>query len=221
VTGSKVSLAENLRAWIRVRTNDGQVVDVYEGPENFLIEEKQQEGRAELQCAIPAGYTCAVFQLHGKDGLFGFLLETKNADGAVLFLRPNGEHVAWIVECKKTLDQGKWEIVLKQFKWTLARLRAIAGVLGLEIAEVALATAFRNDRLSEDESPNPTSGKAPIGPSADSDGFGEMNWARLTQLAWMNDEIELEGVPGTFRHTKIRLDPNGDGSCQLDAGVRL
>jgi hypothetical protein len=208
-------LSERFDLWLK-NTTEGRdrwrIYEVLTGSQDFSIKETEPSGQADLRCSIPAGYTCVVFHFRGRDGLFQFLQKDNSADGAVLFIRPDGQLSAWIVELKKKISQSKWQEVLEQFRWTLARLLAITGVLGLELKSVTFTTAFREDRLSPEESPNPTLGKAPLGIPA----LGEsLDMARRRQLAWVEDRIRLQGFTGEFWHTKVHLDGDGNGTCRL------
>lgn len=204
------TLVERLGRWVRREIGGKPVFEVVAGPGRHVIEEAEDAGRACVTCEIPEGHVCVVFRLHGQDSLFGFLRERENADGAFLMVEPSGEISAWIVECKKTLDARKWDKAIKQFTWTLARLSAVAGVIGVELGPVVFATAFREDRLSPEESPNPALGKAVLGGRSDSE-----EEPRRRQLAWVGDRVVLPGLKGSFGHAKIRLDAAGNGAHLL------
>lgn len=74
----------------------------------------------------------------------------------------------------------------------------------LDLDRVVFGTAFRNDRLSEDESPNPAEGMPLLG-EANDDEERQQDRARRQQLAWMNDEVRLRGFSQPFQHTRIAL----------------
>jgi hypothetical protein len=202
-------LSQRLAAWIcrpRKGTDEEPLYKEVRAPGTVLVVEREKAGEAEVECQVPDGCTCIDWKL-GRTGLFGFLQEDKNADGALLLCRPDGSFEARIIECKRTVDQRKWSDILAQLRWSLSKLLAIAGVLDIEIRAATLGTAYRNDKLSEEESPNPTLGKplldggAMLGPEET-----EITAARLQQLAWMSDEVRLPGFARPFRHVKIRLD---------------
>ncbi len=215
------SFRERLSAWIKEEKNkDGKrprrIYEVFEGPCELVVEERTAKGEAEVRCQVPPGQTCVEFKLHGQDGLFEFLSESFNADGAFLVARPEGDVVIWIVECKKTVGLNTWEHVLKQFRWTAARLLAVAGVIGVEVTGISLMTAFRDDRLSPESSPNPAQGKLPIGGNTVALlGEERASWKGLTLLAWMGEDVPLGGFKSRFQHTKVKLDTAGKGGCRL------
>lgn len=208
-------VTQRLAIWIRSK-KDGKPLSLYrlaKSPDRVVVVEPSSSGKAEVTCPIPDGCECIEWQINEND-LFMFLQETNNADGALLLRRPNGDFEAHIIECKKTVDQTKWPEILVQIQWTLGRLLAIAGVIDIKIQTAILGTAYRYDRLSEEESPNPTSGKPALDAPALRDLDEEqLNNARLKQLAWMNDEVHLPGFQHPFRHVKIKLDEQtGSGS---------
>jgi hypothetical protein len=124
-----------------------------------------------------------------------------------LVQRSDGQFEAHIVECKKTVDQKKWSDITEQMRWTLCKLMALAGALGVQVEEAVLYTAYRFDKLSEHESPNPAAAKRLIGdPDAQSPEEVEYTEARRQQLAWERDQVPLRGFVAAFRHHKIRLD---------------
>lgn len=152
-------------------------------------------------------------------GPFNFLLEWSNADGAILFLRQDGSLGAWIVECKRTVKEASWKKARMQMKWTLARLRAIAGVLRLPLSVVTFGTAFRVDQLSPQSSPNPALGKQQIGPSH-SQGRGKELFQEL-QKQWLSDCVCGLGDDVIFRHFQILLDAKGNRELSEEDVLRL
>jgi hypothetical protein len=70
-----------------------------------------------------------------------------------------------------------------------------------------LGTAYRIDDLSEESSPNPTVDKPILGDGDEqTPDEHQISKARLLQIAWDDDLVQLEGLVGPFRHTKIPLD---------------
>jgi hypothetical protein len=200
-----------LGAWIRAQRPDHSLL--YEhvtAPGGVRIVEREAAGEAVVECPVPAGCTCIQWRL---DGLFSFLKEDKNADGTLLVCRQDGRYEAHIIECKRTVDQTKWHEIARQFRWTLGKLLAIAGVLGIAIERVTFGTAYRRDQLSEDESPNPSQGRPMLeGRAEEGDDAAAITEARRYQLAWMNDQVRLPGFLNPFPHVKIRLDAEGRGT---------
>jgi len=220
------SLRERLSMWIKEEKNkDGKrprrIYEVVEGPCTLLVEETNEAGEAAVYCQVATDHTCVEFKLHGQDGIFEFLRESYNADGAFLIARPDDSVSIWIVECKKTIRSSSWDHALKQFQWTAARLLAVAGVIGVEVKSISLMTAFRYDELSPEASPNPALGKLPVGGNAAELPEEERrSLEALKLLAWMGEDVPLRGFTGRFAHTRVQLDSTGVGNCELGGDVR-
>lgn len=201
------NLEQRLTALIAPARGNGEpFYEVIRPPSHAIVKETKKDGYAEVTCLIPEGQLCVQRNLE-ETGRFLFLRGDKNADGALLLIHPDGRTEAHIVECKRKVTQGKWEDILQQMRWTLYKLLALAGVLGISIDEVHLCTAYRVDELSEESSPNPTVGKPTLGDASDqTPEEGELSEARLRQLAWEGNEVRLPGFDDVFRHVKVQLD---------------
>jgi hypothetical protein len=174
-------------------------------PEKAVVVERERSGEAHVEFTLPEGYTCVVWNL--STGLFGFLREDKNTDGVFFLCRGDGRVEAHIVECKKTVDSSKWSIAVQQMRWTLTKLLALAGALGVTLSRVVLYTAFRFDKLSADSSPNPIAARRTIEPrSEESAAETAFNDAARLQSAWEDGKVLLRGVQGELEHHKIELD---------------
>lgn len=180
-----------------------KVCEIIQPPEKALVVEREKSGEAEIACMVPEGWVCIQWNL--PTGLFGFLREDKNADGAFFLQQEKGGVIeAHIVECKRTVDQKKWTDIVQQMRWTLSKLLALAGALGLSLSRVVLYTAFRNDSLSFERSPNLTDMKRTIGEQSEED--LQINEEGRELLDWEDDKVRLRGFEGTFSHRKIQLD---------------
>lgn len=188
-----------------------------EPPGPVIVREVGAKGEAKVDLTLPGGHD--YLELWLPTGLFEILLDDKNADGAVLVVSPDGSMEAHVVECKRTVDGGHWGKALQQMKWTLVKLRALAGALGMQIAGAVFYTAFREDRLSEEESPNPVSAERIVGEPADA-AETELQSGRQKQLGWMRGRIRLIGFERPFTHHKIPLDVEGRGGAMLALGAR-
>jgi hypothetical protein len=187
-----------------------------ESPGPVTVREESIQGEASVELALPGGHE--YLDLWLPTGLFEILLDDENADGAVLVVLPDGALEAHVIECKRTVDGTHWDKALRQMKWTLVKLRALAGALGAPIAGAVLYTAFREDRLSEEESPNPASAERIVG---EPEGAAEMELhsGRQRQLGWMRSRVRLLGFERPFAHRKIPLDAAGRGGTTLAVGV--
>lgn len=181
-------------------------------PGPVTVREAEREGEATVELTLPAG--CECLELWLPTGMFNILAEDKNADGALLVAQPDGTLEAHVVECKKTVDSATWGKARAQMMWTLVKLQALAGALGEQIAGAVCYTAFREDRLSEDESPNPAYSERIIG-VPESAAEQELRWGRRTQLEWMRGRIHLTGYRGELAHHRIPLDAAGRGAGAL------
>lgn len=199
---------DRLKRWL---DNKRTLYQAFSEGQTLHICEQEKGGAADVQFKVPE--RCSAVQWSLKDSM-PFLLEAKTADGAIVLCRDNGSYEAWIIECKKTVDQSKWNEIHKQFRGTLGRLLALAGVLGIEFLKVGFGTAFRDDKLSEDESPNPAQGKWMLGPAEDEEQRNQ-NRAAREQMAWMRDQVRVDGIEEIFEHRKIRLDGQGRGELGI------
>ncbi len=185
-------------------------------PDKAVVVEQEVAGEARIECSLPEGALCVQWSL--PTGLFQFLKEEKNADGALLLWRDDGSHdglfEAHVMECKTTVDQKTWNKVLQQVRWTFLRLRAVAGALGVPIQQVTFYTAYREDKLSSTSSRNPLVPRNPI-TSRFAPPDERIERPRQLQMDWENDDITLGDFDGRFAHTKIALDGRGNGSIRL------
>jgi len=212
-------LCAHVQAKVALKGGEVRFYEIVEAPSKAIVEERETAGEARVDCALPERARCIQWNL--GTGKFQFLKEEKNADGALLVWRDDGSKdgsfEAHIVECKRTLDQKKWSDALQQMRWTLARLLAISGTLGIPIGRACFYTAFRQDNLSSESSRNPAMPRIPIGTRRTRpDDAHELNWARRQQLDWENDEIAIVGFEGRFPHRKVKLDDaSGVGAIDL------
>lgn len=212
-------LGAHVQAKIVLKSGEVRFFEIVEAPIKAIIEERETAGEARVECDLPVGTRCVQWNL--GTGKFQFLKEEKNADGALLVWRDDGSKdgsfEVHIIECKRTLDQKKWSDALQQMRWTLARLLAISGTLGIPVGRACFYTAFRRDNLSSASSRNPALPRIPIGNRRTLlDDETELNWARRQQLDWENDEIAIVGFDGRFPHRKVKLDEaSGVGAIDL------
>ena len=214
-------LAAHVQPTIALKGGEVRFYEIVEPPSKAIVEERETAGEARVECDLPPGTRCVRWNL--GTGKFQFLKEEKNADGALLLFRDDGSKdgafEAHILECKRTVDQKKWSDVLQQMRWTLARLLAVCGTLGIPVVKACLYTAFRRDSLSSNSSRNPALPRIPIGGGARLDGELELSWARRQQLDWENDDVAMPGFEGRFPHRKVKLDEaSGAGAVDLSEG---
>lgn len=209
-------LAAHIRETPPAQTGQARVYVLVRHPEQVVIVEREKAGEARVACSLPEGALCIQWNL--PTGLFQFLKEEKNADGALLIWRDDGTHdghfEAHVMECKATVNQNTWTKILQQCRWTFLRLRAVAGVLGVPISRVTFYTAYRDDKLSIASSRNPLVPRNLI-TSRSAPPDERIERIRQLKMAWENDDISLADFEGRFAHTKIELDGRGNGAIAL------
>lgn len=134
--------------------------ELLRAPQGATVVERNVAGEASVAFTLPEGCLCIKWSLPPET--FGVLRDKANADGAFILRRADGSFEAHVVECKRTINRTKWAEVRKQMRWTLSRLRALAGILGVELRHGVLYTAFRADDLSPESAPNPIAQRRPI-----------------------------------------------------------
>jgi hypothetical protein len=182
------------------------------GPSPIIVEETAKDGRAHVTFQPEDGAHCIEWLM--QQGLFKFIKDDKNADGAFFVQRSERSFEAHVVECKRTINQDSWDKAKRQMRWTLIRLRALAGVLGVELANVVCYTAYCDDELQADSSPDPAESKIPIGDEeASIPEDAEIQRTLRRQFDWDGEEVHLRDFDDAFPHRKLPL--------QLNAGVGI
>jgi len=169
------------------------------------VRETDKDGFADVSCTLPAGAVCLRWDI--EKVAFNFLRDARTAaDGALLVVRGDGSVEAHVMECKRTVDHDEWAKAKRQMRWSLARLRALAGVLGVTIDRTCCYIAYREETFSTD----PGLVKLMLGDVDDPE-------TRLLreQFDWPDATIDLGGYPRRWPHRKVRLDGAGHGSIDL------
>lgn len=182
------------------------------------VEETESDGRAELRFAVPDGTLCVEWKIQKK--IFGFLNDTRNADGAFFVLVGDDAVEAHVVECKRTVTQDAWSKAKRQMRSTLLRLRALAGVLGVEITRVVCYTAYCDDELEPDSLPEPAESKISIGDDPPAPEDAEDLETVRRQFDWESEFVYLPDFGEPVPHRKLTLqqiDGVGVGYFPIDA----
>ena len=185
-------------------------------PDGVRIEETESDGRADVQLTPPEGALCIEWKIQSK--IFGFLKDTNNADGAFFLVAGDGTVEAHIVECKRTVTQDAWSHAKRQMRSTLLRLRALAGVLGVDIAKVVCYTAHCDDQLEPDSVPEPAEGKISLGDDPPAPEDAEDLETVRRQFDWDGDVVHLPDFASPIPHRKLPLeqvDGVGTGTFRL------
>ena len=164
------------------------------------VVETSKEGEATVH--ISAANTLLAVKTTEKNAL-NYLRQKAVADGTVCEFLADGTVILHLVECKKTVREKSWKHIKKQFHGALLNAFALCGLLNLQqITAIRLYTAYQNDKLSAESSPNPSLIKMPVG-------------SRQPSLArdWRSGSVNIIGY--NFEHQKIVLDADGMASLQL------
>lgn len=181
------------------------------------IFEENVTGEARVTCTFSSGAVGLVFRLE-KVG-FPFLRQAKSVDWLVLVHLPDGGLSAHLIECKRTVNQGKWHDIKEQMAASVTRGLALAGALGSEIRRFHCYTAYRNDRVSPQRSPDPVLEKLPVGPAATTRGEeADVREARIGELDWYAAEIRLDGLDVHVAHRRVQLEQSS-GFGRIDLSV--
>jgi hypothetical protein len=171
------------------------------------VTETAKEGWAQVTCRLPPEAVCIRWKIEKLP--FNFLKDAKRAaDGALLVQMPDGRFEAHVMECKRTIHLDSWNEAKIQLRWSLARVRALAGVLGVPIEGAFCYTAYREETFST----NPGLAKVTIGDRFSEDRLSEEFRA---QFDWPDAEINLGHYPSRWPHRRVQLDPQGQGVIDL------
>ncbi len=168
--------------------------------QSVTIMEPNADGEAEV--SLSAANQLLLVKTTEKNAL-GYLKQKKVADGTVCEFLTDTAVTLHLIECKRTVTAKKWIHVKEQFQGALLNAFAVCGLLNVnDIREVRLYTAYRNDRLSAEHSPNPVLMKMPVG-------------SRQLTVAqdWQDDSVVV--LDQQFRHQKIQLDSEGRAAVSL------
>lgn len=199
--------------WIKEKRGDGKPLYEFVSPPNFVVVREMNEGgEAHIEISYPDGAHCITWYLE-KTGYFQFLEGDKAADGIFFVCHADARIEVHIIECKKTMTNSSWAQAKKQIQESLTKVLAIAGVLGIDIDNVCLGAAFRENRLDSDEYPEPRTGAGPLDGARHSDD----TIARARDLAeWRTGHVKFRGFAKPFPLAKIQLDAEtGRGNYAL------
>jgi len=178
-------------------------------PVQALVTESTSEGKATVTCVLPQHAVGIQWKIE-SDSLFPFLKERLAADGALMLQLPDGTYEAHIMECKLTVNQVTWDRAKRQMRWSLIRLRALAGFLGIQLERVVCYTAYRFERWETGLL------KVPIGtPSPTNDEQARTIELLQQQGDWLDLDIELRTFDDRFVHRKVALNSQ-DGTGQVN-----
>ncbi len=205
-------LKTRIERWIKEkRKDDKPFYDLVNAPNQVIVRETNEAGEAHVECIIPEGSHCFVWHLEST-GYFGFLKEGKTADGAFFICHEDGRIDAYIVECKKTMGASEWEKAKNQLQASLSQILALAGFLGIELAEVYLGAAFRVNRLDPEQSADLRFGPRLLEGDT-SEASRKVQGRAQEMLEWSTSQVHLRGFAKPFSLAKIQLDPETGRGC--------
>ncbi len=119
----------------------------------IILKEKEESGKTELEFS-------------SRNRLFGISLSKSNrisvfkrqkvADWIIIeFLDNNSRINLHIVELKRTVDEWSWLKIKKQFEGALQHSYLLKGLFSYEINGINFYTAYVNDNLKPETTPNP------------------------------------------------------------------
>lgn len=206
-------LPTRISRWIKEKRGDGgSLYELISPPNRVVVREMNERGEAHIEISYPDSSHCIAWYLE-KTGYFQFLEGDKAADGVFFVCHTDSRIDVHIIECKRTITNSTWAQAKKQLQESLTKVLAIAGVLGIEIDNVCLGAAFRDNRLDSAQYPEPRTGVDLLGEATlDS----EMT-ARAGELKeWRTGQVKLRGFAKPFPLVKIQLDTStGRGTYAL------
>lgn len=177
---------------------------VIDKDEEIHILEAEAEGEADLESYFEED--AVIFHVPEKRTLPYLDAEKKACQCADKFIFiKNSVNAGWqlhILEFKKSIKYDKWKKIRNQFKYGIMNARALAAFLNIEIDEIILETAYRNDWNPRSALQTPTMMRA-ANSAAEVKAYEE----------WRGDCVwlELDSAERSFRHDKIKLDESGKG----------
>ncbi len=174
----------------------------YERSSQFVtVRETAKEGEAEIVFRV-ANDTLRINL--SEDNRLNYLKQKKVADAVIFeFISEHAVRIH-IIECKSTVKRNEWEHIKEQFTGAVINAVAMLGVLGFQeqdIQETLFYTAYRKEKLSIDNNPNPGQLKHPVGKSSRPSAYEATH-------EWMNGRISILSLAHA-RHYKIPLDEKG------------
>ena len=172
--------------------------------EVLFLEEDAEEGKAKLEGFFEN--EAIVFHFPEKR-ILPYLDAQKKACQCAdkfLFIKNAGSET-WklhILEFKKSIKYDKWKKARNQFKYGIMNARALAAFLKMEIDEIILETAYRNNWT-------PRSGIRSSTEMRAANSTAELKAYR----EWSGDSVvlEVDAEIQRFPHYKVQLDEMGNG----------
>jgi hypothetical protein len=133
-----------------------------------------------------------------------YLAKRKCAD-SVVFQYAAGRWTLHIFEIKTTVGYRDWENMQSQCDGAFLNALAMAGFLGIDIANITVHSCFRKDKLNH-----------PTEPAEIRDAYTNQKTYRNTLCSWHSSDYKLQSCDSIpCRHEKTQLDERGTGKLTL------
>lgn len=174
--------------------------------EETYLEEKSEEGRAELQCKVKNN---AIVIKRPEKNVLPYLDSQKKgarqcADVFIFIFNENSQD--WelhIIEFKKTINMTTLGKSKAQLRFGIYNARALAAFLGFEILKVVLYSGYQNDNISSIE--DATLIQLRMGNNAE-------NVRKISEWKKGICTLNVDEENVKYEHKKIKLDKSGHGS---------
>lgn len=189
---------------------DGRCYEIHNGSQVKVIE-NSAEGYAELTCVLKRAVEFVGLK-QSDTSSFLFVKNQRSVDGALLIpIKPTAFSVH-LIELKKSVDETKWQDIKEQLSCSWLRIKAICGMLDIEVDSVTCYTGYQNDNLST----NPALMKLPLGLSASSSSPASQFLRQRAE--WYGKKISIDFWDKKLvTHHRVPLDAAGLGSIALSA----
>lgn len=177
--------------------------------EEIVVQETEPTGAARVTVLLSGPTECVQFRLEkgqkkeqnlDEVAWFRFLKNEKCADGSFLVSVGPETYELYVIECKTKLGSDNWERAKAQMAGSIARVQAIAAVLGIRITRIHCATAYREDILTTALPADFGEQRPLVGKSVRTAGL----------LDWQRSVADL-GPLGELPHRQIRLTVDAQG----------
>lgn len=173
------------------------------------LKEKSKAGKACLTCKL--NKETLIFMDPEKNTLPYLDESIKSAkacaDKFLFELDTDEKWILHVIEFKKTINTDSINKSKRQFVMGIYNARALAGFLNMQLKEIHIYSAYRNDRID----------------SIQDDSLIQMRSANIDpetlRIIWEWKKgkctLNLDSEETTFVHEKIQLDQDGNGKCVL------
>ena len=199
-------------------------LDVFRPERRRLLRETDvadlEDAGLRVECAL-AGATWGI-ELRMRPQDIQLLRKDVCADFALLLARGDDAFEAHVIELKKSVGEREWIHIREQLQWAVVRLLAVAGILGARIEGVTVYTAFSNDKLARETSPNLVGMKIPVGPPPTTEDDATVRRFAEARRSWESGRFRMEVLGSDVEHRRIQTNEAGRAAvaCRARPGAR-